>query len=172
MNLREGFSSTHHASLKWSPDHERAIDKVAASGLCDALGVLLWKAKYMLESPAFKDADKILKERVKEKFPKEAGLICDKLVEQSLREYLSDRCRSCHGAKEMIVEQRRIVCEVCSGFGIRRYTDFERARAMSLSLGRVKTLQRHFGWTCNLIFTLDEQVNRQIVYYLGRQDAG
>lgn len=170
MNLREGFSSTHHASLKWSPDHERAIDKVAASGLCDSLGVLLWKAKYMLESDAYRVAQRELEVRLKEKFKREANLVCDLLAEQSLREYISDACRVCNGAKEMIVDKRRIVCEVCSGFGIRRYTDFERARAMSLSLGRVKTLERHFGWTINLIQTLDDQVNGALVYFLERNN--
>ena len=171
MNLREAYAATSFANLQWSEISERPIDRVAASGLCDELGVLLWKAKYMLESPAYKEADKQLKVKVKDKFPKEAGLVCDKLVEQSLKEYLADRCKTCHGAKEMIVGTRRITCEACSGFGIRRWTDFERARAMSLALGRVKTLQRHFNWTCNLIFTLDEQVNRQIEFYLGRHDA-
>lgn len=168
MNLREGFSSTHHASLKWSPDHERAIDKVAASGLCDGLGVLLWKAKYMLESEAYKGAQHELEKRVKEKFNKEAGSICDLLAEQTLREYLSDACRTCNGAKELIVDKRRIICEDCSGCGIRRYTDFERARSMKLAYGRVKTLERHFGWALNLVLTLDEQVNGAMIYFLER----
>ncbi len=167
-NLREGYAATHHANLEWEPDHEKAIDKVAASGLCDTLGVLLWKAKYMLESDAYKKAQKELEQRVKGRFTKEAGLICDRVAEQSLREYLSDRCRTCNGAKELIVQQRRIVCEVCSGNGIRRFTDFERARSMSLALGRVKTLQRHLGWTTNLILTLDSEVNRLMFKLLGR----
>lgn len=167
-NLREGYAATHHANLEWEPDHERAIDKVAASGLCDALGVLLWKAKYMLESEAYKSAQKELEKRVKDKFAKEAGLVCDKLAEQTLREYISDRCRTCNGARELIVQQRRIVCEVCLGDGIRRYTDFERARSMSLALGRVKTLQRHLTWASDLILTLDGQVNRAMHHLLGR----
>ena len=160
MNLRESFAATHHASLAWSPDHERAIDKVAASGLCDPLGVLLWKARYMLESWAYQQADKEIKQRIRVKFPREAGLNLDKVVEQSLREFLSDKCNTCKGRKFIPNGELIITCEDCSGSGIRRYSDFERARYTNLALGRVKTLQRHFNWTLNLMMTLDTEVNR------------
>lgn len=170
MNLREAYAATSYANLQWSEITERPIDRVAASGLCDPLGILLWKAKYMLESPAYKEADRLLKVKVKEKFNKEAGLICDKLVEQSLKEYLSDRCKQCNGAKELIAGDRRITCDVCSGFGLRRWTDFERARGTGLAIGRVKTLERKFSWTVNLLLTLDSEVNRQIEFYLGRTE--
>lgn len=169
-NLREALAATTFANLQWSEIAERPIDRVAASGLCDGLGVLLWKAKYCLESAAYKEADRQIKVRVKDKYPNEAGLICDKLTEQCLREYLSDKCKACHGAKEMIVGSRRITCEVCSGFGIRRWTDFERARGTGLAIGRVKTLERKFSWTVNLLLTLDSEVNRQIEFYLGRTE--
>ena len=167
--MRESLAATHHANLQWNQE-ERAIDKVAASGLCDELGILLWKAKYMLETAAYRNAELRLKEKVKEQFKREASLICDKVTEQGLREYLSDRCKACLGAKEMIVGSKRITCEACSGFGIRRFTDFERARAMSLSLGRVKTLQRHFNWLSSQIWTLDDLVGRQIKFYVGRYE--
>ncbi len=170
MSLRESFAATHHASLEWNPDQERAIDKVAAAGLCDPLGVLLWKAKYMLESPAYKQAETELKVRIRVKFPKEAWLNLDKVVEQSLKEFLSDKCKSCLGRGSVTLDNLKITCEDCLGSGIRRYTDFERARHTQLALGRVKTLQRHFNWATNLIFTLDEQVNKQMDFYLGRYE--
>ena len=172
--MRESLAATHHSSLEWNPDTERAIDKVAASGLCDALGILLWKAKYMLESPAYREAEKQLRVRVKDQFKREAWLICDKVTEQGLREYLSDRCKTCGGRGGLEVEVQLsklvITCDVCSGSGTRRFTDFERARAMSLSLGRVKTLQRHFNWLSSQIWTLDDLVGRQIKFYVGRYD--
>lgn len=170
MNMRESLAVTHHANLNWNPDQEKAIDKVAASGLCDPLGLHLWKAKYMLESQSYREAEKQLKVLTKERFTREMGLICDKVVEQGLREYLSDRCKTCKGAKELIAGTKRITCDVCSGFGIRRFTDFERARSMSLAMGRVKTLQRHFNWLSNEIWTRDDLVNRQIQYFVGRYD--
>jgi hypothetical protein len=171
MNFRECYAATGFASLEWSDISERPIDRVAAAGLCkDPLGVLIWKSKYCLESVAYREAQKQLSERLKEKYPLEAGLILDKLAEQCLREYLSDKCKACHGAREMIVGSRRITCEVCSGFGIRRWTDFERARGTGLAIGRVKTLERKFSWTVNLLLTLDSEVNRQIEFYLGRTE--
>jgi hypothetical protein len=122
----------------------------------------------MLESPAYRQSGDKLKEKLKEKYPNEPGLVCDKIADQCLREYLSDKCKSCHGAKEMIVGTRRITCEVCSGFGIRRWSDFERARCTGLAVGRVKTLERKFRWAIDLLLSLDSEVNRQIEFYLGR----
>lgn len=167
-DLRQAYAATSLANLQWSEITERPIDRVAASGLCDDLGVLLWKAKYMLESSAYKEAEKKLAIRIQVKFHREPELICLKLSEQTLKEYVGDKCKKCNGAKEIIGKYRREVCDVCSGFGIRRWTDFERARAMQIALGRVKSLQRHFNWSSNLIMTLDADVGRQMNVYLGR----
>lgn len=170
MNLRESFAATHHASLEWSPISERAIDKVAASGLCDPLGVLLWKARYMLESWAYKQAEQELKLRIRVKFPREVGLNLDKVIEQSLKEFMSDKCLSCNGRASVTINNLKITCEACSGSGIRRYTDFERARYTKLALGRIRTLQRHFNWTTDLMMTLEGTVNAEMYKILGRRD--
>jgi len=167
-NLRESFASTHHANLGWNPDHERAIDKVAASGLCDELGVLLWKAKYMSESEAYKKARRMLINAHSERFSNEARGIVDAVVEQCLHEYISDMCSWCKGAKEIMAGDKRVICDGCGGFGIKRYTDHERARAMKQSLGRVKVIQRQFRFLTELIGTQDGKVNTQLNYFLER----
>ncbi len=168
MNLRESFASTHHANLGWNPDHERAIDKVAAAGLCDELGVLLWKAKYMSESWAYKKARTILLNTHSERFKNEARAIVDAVVDQCLHEYLSDMCQWCKGAKEVMAGDRRVICDGCQGHGIRRYTDNERARSMKLALGRVRVIQRQFRFLTELIGTQDGAVNKQLSFYLER----
>lgn len=168
MNLRESYASTHHASLKWSPDHERAIDKVAASGRCDELGILLWKLKYMSESWALKKTREELIKRHLERFKHEVDTLRSLVIDQCLHEYLSDKCQWCKGAKEMIVNERRVVCDACQGHGIRKYSDVDRARYMKQSLGRVKTLQRQFTYIHETIGTLDRSVNQMMAYQLGR----
>ena len=52
MNLREPYAATAFAGLGWSEISERPIDRVAAAGLADSLGVSLWKAKYQGSSGA------------------------------------------------------------------------------------------------------------------------
>ena len=168
MNLREGYAATHHASLKWSADHEKAVDKVAASGLCDELGVLLWKVKYMSESWAYKKAREELIKRHQERFFGEVDTLRSSVVDQCLHEFLSDKCKWCKGAKEMIVGERRVVCDACQGYGIRKYTDSDRAKYMKQSLGRIKSLQRQFNFLHDLIGTLDRKVNSMMCEQLER----
>ena len=90
------------------------------------------------------------------------------MVDQCLHEYLSDRCGACNGARELIVSDRRVVCEVCEGYGIRKYTDFERARSMKLALGKIQKMQRQFYFLHNLMGTLDRRVNVQMCEQLER----
>lgn len=168
MNLREGFASTHHANLGWNPDHERAIDKVAASGLCDELGVLLWKAKYINESAAYKKARGLMVNMHSERFKNEARTIVDALVDQCLHEFLSDRCKACNGAKELIAGDRRVTCDTCEGYGIRRYTDFERARSMKVAMGKIQKMSRQFNFWAHEIGSRDRAVNSLMFKFLGR----
>jgi len=168
--MRESLAVTHHANLNWNPDQEKAIDKVAASGLCDSLGLLLWKWRYMDEKPAERGAIEGLSIKVQERFKNEVALNCYKIAKQGVNEYKLSYCNKCRGAKEMVVGSLRIVCQHCSGCGMRRWTDFERSRAMSLSMKRVETFQRHFNWLSNQIWTLDDLVNRQIQFYVGRYE--
>ena len=105
---------------------------------------------------------------IKQRFIHEAELNCLKVATQALEEYLRNYCKTCRGAKELIVGDRRITCDVCLGYGIRRWTDFERARAMQVSLNRAKTLQRHIGWAVGLMLTMDRKVNDQMNDKLGR----
>jgi hypothetical protein len=159
-NLREPFAATHHAGLGWEDGVEKAIDRVAASGRADALGVLLWKAKYMSESPAYVDARKRLIVLYREKRSvHETPVIVEKIVDQVLHEYLSDRCRMCLGAKELVTEQLRVVCEACAGTGVRRYGDSERARTMQIGVDRVRRLSRAMQWLADEINGRDAQVN-------------
>ena len=169
-NMREAYAATSHANLQWSEISERPIDRVAAAGLCDPLGVMLWRIKYQNEDKWKFNAANLTALKMVRKYPSEPELICFKVAEQAIREYSKTNCKKCSGVKEVIGKYRRITCDVCSGSGIRRWTDFERARGTGLAIGRVKTLERKFSWTVNLLLTLDAEVNRQIEFYLGRNE--
>ena len=168
MNLREGISSTHHANLGWDADHERAIDKVAALGLCDELGVLLWKAKYMSESWAYVKARRILIGLHSDRFKNEARLVVDSVVEQCLHEYVSDMCQWCKGAKEIIANERRVICGACGGHWVRKYTDRDRAVHMKLAMGKVQKMVRQFESLHRIIRDQDSRVNGVLIEQLER----
>lgn len=168
MNLRESFASTHHANLDWNPNHERAIDKVAASGLCDELGVLLWKAKYMSESEAYKKARRILINLHSQRFVHVAMGLVDAIVEQCMREYVGDMCPWCKGAKEIIAAERRVACDACGGHGVKRFTDNERAVGMKVALGHIKRMGRQFEFLHGEINKQDSAVNGELIKQLER----
>jgi len=170
-NLRESLASTHHASLVWSPERERAIDKVAASGRCDELGVLLWKTKYMFESAAREKAEKIILEMMFKRFNFHTALLLVKAMEQAFREWLEDQCEVCGGRGHVMAGEVRIVCESCDGSRARHYTDTKRAQLMQLPMGHVEKLCSKRGpmtWTLDLMRTRDRKVNLEMNMQLER----
>ena len=167
-NIREAFAATSFANLQWSEISERPIDRVAASGLCDELGVLLWKLKYMCEASAYKKAREELIKRHQERYRYEVDALRSSVVDQCLYEFLYDKCKWCKGAKEMIVGERRVVCDACQGYGIRKFTNSDRSKYMKQSMGRIKTLEGQFKYVHDLIGTLDRKVNSMMCEQLER----
>ena len=157
--MRELYAATHHASLQWTEDHERAIDRVAAMGRVELIGANLWRAKYQYDSRAYKSAIGELVIIYRARNPRENPDVARKVVEQCLSEWVGSMCSDCLGAREIMVADKRVVCDACKGSGIRHYRDFERAQAMSLSLSRVKTLQRGLTWMAGEIGGIDRLVN-------------
>lgn len=168
-NLREAVAATAYASLKWTPEWERAIDRVAASGKVDALGLRLWKAKYMLESQAYLDARVRMQGRYLKRWPKCPPWMKLKIIEQCLAEYIAPQCVACRGAKEMIVGEKRVICEKCEGSGARRYSDGDRARAMRVSHAEAVRHMSIFDCITDEISFMDSEVNKNLVIELERE---
>lgn len=168
-NLREAYAATHHANLDWNEERERAVDRVAAAGMCDALGIALWKAKYMLEVAAYHESKKLLVALYRDGRSKfETPAIVEKIADQVLHEYLSDKCSACGGAKELVEDNLRVTCAKCDGSGVRRYTDMERARTMQIGLDRVRRLDRGIRWLAAEISSRDLDVNSLMADQLER----
>ena len=168
-NMREAYAATHHANLDWKEDRERAIDRIAAAGFADPLGIALWRAKYLSESLAYRDANKRLVDLYRDSRSKhETQFVVEKIVDQVLHEYLSSACRACDGAREIIVGELRVMCDTCGGSGVRKYDDMGRARMMSLSLDRIKRLSRSIGWLAAEVSARDIAVNTVLLVQLER----
>jgi hypothetical protein len=167
-NLREAYASTATASLEWSEERERAIDRVCAAGKAPRLGMDLWRARYQLSLPSFRDAHKGLVQLFLTRYRSETTDMACKLVDEALSEFMGPACTSCLGAREMILDQLKIVCTGCQGSGLRRYSDFERARRMQVSLQRVRSVNHKLGWLAGEMGSLDRAVNSVIAAELER----
>lgn len=139
-NLREALAGTALASLEWAEERERAVDRVAASGRASPLGLNIWKARYMLESKAYREAHSALVALFLGRYGSESPLVAEKCVEEALSEFMGPACTACNGARELVTDSLRVECEACGGSGLRIYSDFERARRMQMSLERVRVL--------------------------------
>lgn len=167
-NLREPYAATAMAGLAWSAEQEKAIDRVAAAGTTDVLGLMLWKSKYMLESAAYAQARKRILEIYRNRYSRDSVEVSGALVDQVLREYLAPACRGCRGVGEMMVGERRVICEACAGSKIHNYGNEERARTMQISYGLVKILSHKLQWLLGLLNDSDARVNYQMNIELER----
>ena len=161
-NLREAVAVTGLASLEWSGERERAIDRVAACGKCSPLGVKLWKARYMLEAKAYQDARGELISLYSARYVRERREIAEKIADQALHEFMSFFCATCNGAKEVMVGELKVTCSACLGSGVKRYSDAERATSMQLSYGLTKRLRHKVGWLLGEMSAIDRLVNSQL----------
>lgn len=166
-DLREALAMTSLASLEWA-DHEKAIDRVAASGKASPLGVNLWKARYMLEVKAYQSTREGLIALYRERFRREEPRVIASVIDQCLHEFLSPFCVSCSGARELMAGDLKVVCETCDGTGVRRYGNEDRARAMKISFGLVKRLEHKFRWLLGEMQGLDRDVNKVLAEQLER----
>lgn len=166
-NLREAYSHVSFASLEWNENTERAVDRVAAAALANPLGLLLWKAKYLLESDAYRRAQTALGEIYGKRY-RDVPTVRAALVGQALREFLAPSCRTCHGVGEHMLEDRRVVCETCGGSKIHRYTDQERAGTMQLSYALTKHCAHKLQWLLGVMGAEDSKVNAEMCRQLER----
>jgi hypothetical protein len=166
MNLREAATTIQYASLEWS-EHERAVDRVAACGKADALGVAIWKAKYGLESACYHAAVKGLTKAYLARYKREGQPLAEMLCEQVLSEFIAQFCVACQGRRELVIDDRMQACTACAGSGVRRYTDEQRARMMRISHARVLVMAHKIRWVHDLISRLDGEVNVILTKELG-----
>lgn len=166
-DLREAYSHVSFASLEWSENTERAVDRVAAAALANPVGLLLWKAKYLLEPDAYKSAQIALGEIYQKRY-RDAPTVRAALVGQALREFLAPSCRTCRGVGEHMLEDRRVVCDTCGGSKIHRYTDAERAGTMQLSYALTKHAAHKLQWLLGIMGDEDRKVNAVMCEQLER----
>lgn len=113
---------------------ESSADRIAALGISDALGSLLWRLRWANDHRAFEPAVVELVRRVRRKTRLHAHHVRDVCV-IALEEWLDDVCRKCGGRGHIVTPgtpHARHACPMCAASGTRRHSDVERGRRLSM----------------------------------------
>lgn len=120
--MRESIGSSLDKSLLDRAENAPVV-RIAALAKAPRLGSMLWRLKYGADAACYKTAALLHARRL----PRYIGhTMRRQAAETALREWLSDLCHTCLGAREMMIGERRVVCGTCNGLGMRRYSDRDR----------------------------------------------
>jgi hypothetical protein len=123
--IRERVASdVHSANLAWDENYQKAIDRITALGMTDALGAELLRFKYANDRASGTRALHLLAHKAKFALKVELSY-ARSLAKAAIKEYLIDACEKCHGTGVI----GRDKCSKCDGSGVKKYSDSERAMA-------------------------------------------
>lgn len=159
MNYRALIGRDLTSTLE-SDYHEMPVDRIGAFSRGSRLGTLLWRLKYSHDASAYRPATLLLAKR--ESLQSTVGL---RLVEMALNEWLLPQCSTCHGARELIVGPRRIICIECKGYGVKRYSNRERDSFLGF---RFKPWARKYAHLWATLTGEDKQISPVMDWQLER----
>lgn len=120
------------------------IDRIGALAHAGKLGIILWHWKYANE-PRGIEAENLLTRRAAKRLKiRHVGkqirdyAILRMACRQVLMEWYLPECPVCNGVKELQGEHKRVVCDACEGFGLKRFNDYERALKLGIELPEYK----------------------------------
>lgn len=138
---------------------EMPVDRIAAFSKAPRLGTLLWRLKWGFDATVYKRTIELLAEEAHTSM---------KMAEMLIREWLNPNCESCNGAKELILEDRRIQCPKCQGLGLKRYSDHARARFMDMRLEDWREISPQVKRVTQRLNRAERLVNSTMHYELER----
>lgn len=124
--------------LEWSEIRTQAVDHVAALSGASSLGSDIMRAKdhdaHALRRALHKLVAMSVKTGRRNKLPM-SNAQAKALALVALQELIWPQCRTCNGARVVMVDQLKIECDSCESTGIHRYSDRERERLAGLKRG-------------------------------------
>lgn len=129
-------SAMQSSNLAWHAEFERAIDRLTAIGMSDALGAALWRFRYLHDRAAYKRAHALLADKAEIRIKRKKGPYLFGLVGCAILEWSDDRCMHCEGTGLFAHPGnpvRSIKCSKCGGSGLRSYSDWERSNNCGLN---------------------------------------
>lgn len=143
MGIREAVGAALLSTHLETQAHESPIDRIGALAHAGKLGRLLYHWRYAGQGRL---AGAVLQELLRKarrrlrigKYHVEHPLLI-RACKQAMREWYAPQCGSCQGAREIVSNSLRLVCPVCAGSGMRRYSDAERLDALKLDPAGYRT---------------------------------
>lgn len=136
--MREALAhAVNSSNLGMEESYEHDADKIAAMAFGPRLGSLLVRyrdggqARWKGQATCMIAYKLIRKLRLN----RELSL---KIATHALHEWADPHCLTCGGAREVMGERIKVICHVCNGTGIRRYTDIERKNAIGGCGGKIE----------------------------------
>lgn len=117
--------ATGSGNLEMESEVVHDVDRLAASAGGDTLGGLLLRLREGAQGRWVTRVVPILTNRIMDK-QKLTRSTAKKTAEVALGEFLSPQCGACQGARVMMLEKVKIVCEACGGTGLQRFTNQSR----------------------------------------------
>lgn len=98
---------------------------------------MLWRLKYAYDPTSYKNAVLLLSRKAQLVHP-----VGRRLTELVIHEWLNPNCPVCIGAKEIVVNDLKIVCAECNGLGLKKYEDKFRDQFLGT---RFAPWAKHYG---------------------------
>ena len=148
--IREKIASDVRSSnLAWNEREEKAIDRITALGMSDALGSALFRFKFGSDAASGKRALHLLAHKAKCNLGVELSY-ARKLAAACIKEWTIDNCVHCNGTGLVLNGSRYDKCGKCDGSGVKFHSDTERAMAAGLP---VENFMQHHGKKFNQVMT-------------------
>jgi len=136
MGIREAVGAALLSTHLETQAHESAIDRIGALARAGKLGRALYHWRYAGQA---RYAGPVLQEMLRKarrrlrigKFHEEHPTLV-RACQQAMREWYAPQCGMCQGAREVVSNKLRLICPVCAGSGMRRYSDAERLDALQV----------------------------------------
>ena len=128
-------TSLSGSDLSWSEGKTKPVEYVAAMSAATRLGSDIFRAADH-DAHAMRRAVLQLMSLAAKKLGRNKLSItsaqAQTLAAAAILELINPYCTTCGGAREIMGEKIKVICPTCSGIGVRRYTDSERAKMVGV----------------------------------------
>ena len=128
-------TSLSGSDLSWTEGKTKPVEYVAAMSAATRLGSDIFRAADH-DAHAMRRAVLQLMSLAAKKLGRNKLSItsaqAQTLAAAAILELINPYCTTCGGAREIMGEKIKVICPTCSGIGVRRYTDSERAKIVGV----------------------------------------
>jgi len=129
-------TSLSGSDLSWSEGKTKPVEYVAAMSAATRLGSDIFRAADHDAHAMRRAVLQLMSLAAKKIGRKGIGITSAQaqiMAAAAILELIHPYCTTCGGAREIMGEKIKVICPTCSGIGVRRYTDTERAKMVGVT---------------------------------------